>query len=174
MKKVLIVIITIITMIILITIQAYLLNELTILGIASNIGIVFVCALGIASGSFVGATSGAFYGLFVDIMFGKALGFFLLLYLLIGILAGYLKSTISKENKYALSVMVFIGTALFEIITCVFSTVLYKTNLDLIYLVKVIAIEEIYNMFLTFILYRPFAFWGEYINRSRDSYYLLH
>ena len=70
--------------------------------------------------------------------------------------------------------MVFAGTIIFEVLTCLISTLLFKTSINYLYLLKVIGIEEIYNMFLTFILYRPLVFWGEYINRTRDSYYLLH
>ena len=70
--------------------------------------------------------------------------------------------------------MVFAGTIIFEILTAILSSILFETSINYIYLLKVVCIEEIYNMFLTFIMYRPLVFWGEYINRTRDSYYLLH
>ncbi len=70
--------------------------------------------------------------------------------------------------------MVLFFTALFEICLSIFSTVLYKIDFNIGYLLKVIIVEELYNMFLTYILFRPFIYWGELINRTRDSYYLLH
>lgn len=161
-------------MILILFLQSNFLNEFSLYGIIPNAGIVLVCALGIVSGEFVGGLSGVVYGMFVDIAFGKTIGLFLLLYFLIGICAGFLKNTFSKENKYALSLMVFAGTIIFEILTAILSSILFETSINYIYLLKVVCIEEIYNMFLTFIMYRPLVFWGEYINRTRDSYYLLH
>ena len=155
-------------------IQINLLNNFKILGVIPNIGIVLVCALGIVDGTHVGGVTGLVYGLIVDINFGKSVGVFMMLYLIIGVIAGYLKNKISKDNKLSLVFMVLITTIIFELINCGVSVMLYGTEFSFIYLMKVIFIEEAYNMFITFVLFRPLIYWGEYINRSMDSYYLLH
>lgn len=174
MKKLFIIIGTMLIIIILMQIQINLLNDFSILGVIPNIGIVFVCALGIVDGKSLGALIGASYGLLVDVTFGRALGVFTIMYLIIGMMAGYLKNKISKDNKLSLVFMVFFTTIVFEVINSIISTMLYNIDFDFFYLIKIIAIEEVYNMFITFVLFRPLIYWGEYINRSMDSYYLLH
>ena len=174
MKKVIVILISMLIIFCTILIQTNFLNNLPFLGIVPNVGLVLVCALGITAGPTIGGVCGVSYGVIIDSFFGRAFGIFALLYLIVGIGSGYLKNTISKDNKMSLIFMVLIGTAFFEICTYIFSIVIYKIDTDFLYLLKVIVIEEIYNMFLTYVLFRPLVFWGETINRTRDGYYLLH
>ena len=174
MKKLIIIIGSMLIIILLFLAQINLLNTTPLFGVIPNVGIVFICAFGMSAGSSIGAAFGLSYGFLADIVFGRTFGIYTLLYLLIGVLSGFLNNKISKDNKLSLVLMVLIFTAFFEICTSIISVVLYKVDFNFLYLIKVIAIEEVYNMFLTYILFRPFIYFGEMINRTRDSYYLLH
>ncbi len=129
---------------------------------------------GIISGSTIGGVCGAFYGLLCDIFFGKTIGINITMYLLIGISAGYFKNIISKDNQLSLVLMVSISTFLFEMAMAFVSCFLYNYDFRTMYFLKIVFFEEIYNIFLTYVFFWPLAMWGEAINRSKDSYYLLH
>ena len=174
MKKPVVFLITMLITILFLLMQINFLNTLPAFGIISNIGIVLISAIGITAGSNSGGLLGAFYGIVIDAFFSKTLGIFFLLYILVGIISGYLKNNISKDNKMSLALMVVINTLMFELSLCFFTCYLYGTPFNFLFLLKVIIIEELYNIFLTYIFFRPLIYWGEIINRSRDSYYLLH
>lgn len=161
-------------MILFVIAQINLLNSLPAFGIIANCGVVLISALGIVAGGYIGSVVGFFYGFACDLIFSKTLGVYTVTYLLIGILAGYLQNRISKDNKFSMSLMVVINTLLFELLLCFFAVFVNKMEFSFLFLAKVIVVEELYNIFLTYILFRPLIFWGEIINRSRDSYYLLH
>ena len=174
MKKPVVFLITMLITILFLLIQINLLNTLPAFGIISNVGIVLISAIGITAGSNIGGLVGGFYGLIIDAFFSKTLGIFLALYILVGIISGYLMNKISKDNKMSLALVVVINTLFFELSLCFFTCSLYEISFNFLFLLKVILIEELYNIFLTYILFRPLIYWGEIINRSRDSYYLLH
>ncbi len=98
----------------------------------------------------------------------------MVLYSIIGIASGYVRNQISKDNRLSLIFMVVTSTIVFEFISICFNVMAFNIDFSFVYLLKVILIEVCYNMFITFMLFRPLMFWGEIINRSRDSYYLLH
>ncbi len=155
-------------------IQINFLNYVPLFKVIPNAGIILICALGIVSGSEVGGACGGFYGILCDLFFGKTLGIYFMLYFLIGISAGYFKDLISKDNKLSLGLMVALSTFLFEIFLCIISHFLYGYEINLKYLLRVIIFEELYNMFITYVVFWSLISWGEAINRSKDSYYLLH
>ena len=174
MKKAIIIAGSMLIIIISLLIQINFLNYINAFGVIANIGIVVVCAIGISAGSYTGGVVGFIYGLLSDIFFSKTLGVYVLLYLAIGLFAGYFKNKISKDNKMSLALTVLIGTMLFESALCVFSIAIGNISFNGYYLLKVIIIEILYNLFITYMLFRPLIYWGELINRSRDSYYFLH
>ncbi len=96
------------------------------------------------------------------------------LYFAVGIASGFVKTKISKDNRLSLIFMVITSTIAFEIISNIFNMAIYGIEFEILYLLKVVIIEVLYNMFITYMLFRPLMYWGEMINRSRDGYYLLH
>ena len=155
-------------------IQMKLLNNYPAFGVNPNIGVVLISCIGVVSGTVFGSCIGAFYGLLFDISFGKTLGVHALLFMLIGAISGLFKSKISIDNRFSLVIMVILNTLIFEAILCFVSCLLYSIQIDWLYLGKVILVEEFYNIFLTFVLYKPLIFWGDVLNKSQSSYYILH
>ena len=173
MKKFLVSLLVFIIMIISILIQINLLNVVTFAGVAANIGIVIVATIGLMCDKTAGAVLGSIYGLLIDIIAGKALGFYLLLYMLLGYIIGKIGKGFSKENKTTLIVIVAISTIVFEIATFLLGMIIYKYDFDMITLIQFALKESIYNIIISLILFKPLTFLAEILNKSKDSYYLL-
>ena len=115
MKKFLVGLTVFISIILSVLIQINILNVITFAGTSANIGIVLVVALGLMCDKNIGASIGASYGFIIDIIFGKSLGFFVLLYMLLGYVCGKIGRGLSTENKTTLVVVTGIASLAFEI-----------------------------------------------------------
>lgn len=173
MKKILMTIITFLIICISIWFQVNFLNSIPLSGVIANIGIVLVAGLGLVSGKVIGGIVGGVYGLLIDISFGRSLGVYTALYMLAGIISGFLNSNFSKGNKISMVMIILICTVLFETMAYVVNIVLngYEFNFKVIF-TKLI-LESAYNMLLTIIFFKPIAFLGDLLNRCKNSYYLL-
>lgn len=171
MKKIVSIIITILTIILLILIQSNILNNLPLFGIIPNIGIAFVAITGILAGEKIGVMVGTVYGLLADCYFERTLGIYLGLFILLGYVSGRIQNKIAKDNKLGYVFLISGATIIFELVRFNLGIMFFNYEFELLYLIKVILLEIIYNIFLTIIFYRPFAFWGETLNRSRKGYY---
>ncbi len=174
MKKVIVAFVTFLIILLLILIQHNFLNSFPLFGVYSNIGILFICVIGIIAGEYVGLAVGGVYGLLQDISFGRSLGESLIPFLIIGFIAGVFKKMISLDNQISLLLLIIFLTIVFEVVEALMFSILYGAQLEIMHLIKVIILEVIYNMFLGYVFYKPFMLWGEVINRSRKSYYSLN
>lgn len=173
MKKVLVGIIVFLVIIFLLLLQINLLNVVTLFGASANIGIILVSIIGVMCGTTVGIMVGSSYGLMIDIIAGKSIGLYMLLYMLLGYLCGKVGKGFSKESKMTMTIITVIATALFEIATYVVCVMVYKYEKSFIMLIFTILKEAIYNMIIALILFKPLSVLAEIINKSKDSYYLL-
>ncbi len=173
MRKALTILFSFLFIIFMLIFQINFLNMIKLDGIVPNIGIVLISALGIFSGEKIGFTSGIIYGLLLDSFIGKTFGMYLILYSFLGMLAGYLNEKVAKDRKMSLAIMVIVGTVAFDIIYMLHHKVLYHTEIGALFMFKVLVLELIYNLFLTYVFFRPFRFMGEFINKSKKNYYNL-
>ena len=74
-----------------------------------------------------------------------------------------------KENK-KFNLIKLIGLLLFA---CGMFMIVYKYDFSLISIIWTVVLECIYNVFIATILFRPFSFLAEIINKGKKSYYLL-
>ena len=154
-------------------IQLNILNLIPLFGVVANIGIVFVVSLGIFSGQKIGIAVGIVYGLFMDILFGKALGIYTLLFFLIGFFCGKISKGFSKDNKSSVIMIVAITTLIYEVLCYFMFMLIYGYDLAWFSTIYTIILECIYNIFIATLLFRPFSFLSEIINKGKRSYYLL-
>ncbi len=87
MKKAIIIIGSMLIILLLFLAQINLLNTTPLFGITPNVGIVFICALGMSAGSSIGGAFGFCYGFLYDVVFGRTFGVYSFLFLLIGVLS---------------------------------------------------------------------------------------
>ena len=173
MKKVLMVIITFRIICISIWFQMDFLNSIPLSGVIANFGIILVSGIGLVSGNLIGGILGGVYGLLIDISFGGNIGIYTALYALSGILSGYLNSSFSKGNKVSMVMLIFICTILFESIVYLLNIILNGFEFDFGVLIIKLILESAYNMILTIMFFKPISFWGELLNKTKNSYYLL-
>ena len=65
--------------------QLNIFNVIPLFGVKANLGVVFIAALSILCGQKVGVSVGISYGLILDILIGKSLGVYTLLFFLVRI-----------------------------------------------------------------------------------------
>ncbi len=174
MRKFLVIFWTIIAFIVIVAVQKNVLEQIPLFGICPNIGTVLVCAIAIISGTQVGGVFGFFYGFIMDISYGRTLGINTLIFLLIGIVSGLLNNKMSKDSKISLEVFVLASTIVLEVVTAGFMTLFYDVDIPFLYFARMILIEILYNLFLSFVFYRTFTAWGEQLNKIKKSYYVLN
>lgn len=153
--------------------QANLLEVIPLNGTSANLGIVLIASVGLICGKLVGGFIGAIYGLIYDILFGRAIGIYLCAYFLIGIMSGALNKNFSKDNKVSMIFLISILTVIFEISIYLLFVLLRSYEFELIGVAFIIAKEVIYNVLLVIILYKFLIWFGEMINKAKDSYYLI-
>lgn len=173
MKKIFIGLIVFGVIFIAISIQINILNVVPLNGTVANIGIVLVLGMGLMCDRGPGGIIGIFYGFMQDILFGKTIGTYALLYMLIGYVAGKLGRGFSRDNKTTMIVMVGIGTIFFDILFLVLSKFIYDYDFFNFIVLFNLLKEAIYNMVIAFILFKPISLLAEIINKSKNSYYLL-
>ncbi len=173
MKKVLMIIISFIIICLFICFQMCFLNSIPLSGVIANVGIVLVGGLGLVSGRLVGGIIGGVYGLLIDICYGRNVGLYTATYLLVGIISGYLNKSFSKGNRISMIMLILICTTFFEIVVYLFHIILNGFEIDLKVLVIKLILESVYNVFLTIIFFKPIMLYGDILNKTKNSYYLL-
>ena len=173
MKKFLVGLIIFIVIVVAMLVQINLLSVVTFFGTAANIGIVLTTGIGLMCGKEVGGIIGGTYGLLGDIVFGKAIGIYLLLYMLTGYLSGKIGKGFSKENKTTMIMMVSVSSILFNLAFLLVAKMVYDYDTSFLYSTFTILKETIYNLIIAGILFKPMLLLAEIINKSKNSYYLL-
>lgn len=153
--------------------QLNLFNVITLFGVSANIAIVIVVILSLASGKVSGGVIGFIYGLIFDVIFSKIIGPNILAFTLIGIMAGSLNKSFSKESKTSAVMLVSICTAFGELLIYFIMMGFDGYEWKTISVLTIIFLEMVYNIFVTLVVFKPVIWIGEIINRSSNKYYLL-
>lgn len=172
-KKLLVSLIVFILICVAIWFQINFINIFTFFGISANLGIIIIVGIGLLSGKIPGALTGATYGILTDILFGKSIGVYFLVYTLLGFASGEMSRGFSKDNKLSMVYMVAIFTVITELVSNLLFIILYGYDLEIIAIIKIIIKETLYNMLLAKLLFKPLTGLGEIINKCKNSYYLL-
>ena len=173
MKKTIVTLTTILITTLLIIFQIQILNKLPLYSVISNIGIVFVIMLSVKSNENIGGAIGILFGALLDTFYGLSLGKNILLYFLVGYGSGKIKRKISIDNNISIVILTITVTVIFELANLLFVFLEFRNaSFELSYIVKVLILESIYNIFLTYVFYIPFSSWGEVLNRTRKGYYI--
>lgn len=173
MKKIFIVIMIFAVICLSIWFQINFLNSIPMSGVIPNFGIVLVAGLGLISGNFIGGVIGGVYGLLIDIALGRGIGIYMALYILSGCIAGFLNKGFSKGNKISMVMIILICTLIFEIFAYFLNVIVNGIELDFKILIITLTLESAYNMLLAILFFKPIAFLGDILNKSKNSYYIV-
>lgn len=153
MKKILINIFLIITFLIIYFFQVNLFSWFKIAGVMPNLFIVFILFIGLFYNKIAGITHAIALGILLDLFIGRKVGISAIMLGTIGLIGGIFDKNFSKDSRFTIVVMVILSTIIYEIGTFIINWFLFRFDIELISLVKILFIECIYNALLTIILY---------------------
>ena len=132
-------------------------------GIAPNILIILTSAFGFMRGKKEGMFVGFLSGIILDILFGNLLGFYALIYLVIGYLNGFFASIFYPEDIKL--PMVLISSSEFLSCICIYLfrfLMQGKTNFNY-YFLHIILPEIVYTLLVTILIYKGILFINEWL-----------
>lgn len=150
--------------------QSTLFQAISLGGVAPNILIIITSSFGFMRGKKEGMTIGFISGLILDVLFGKILGFYALLYMVIGYLNGFF-STIFYPEDIKLPMVLITSSELVYCFLCYFFLFLIQGKKNFGYsFLHLILPEIVYTLLVTIIIYKGILFvneWLEDIERRR-------
>ena len=166
MKKVVINVILILIALIIYILQANFFSWFTIAGIMPNLFVILVLFIGLFSRKSMGAIYGIIIGMLLDSIIGTKIGINAIGLGLVGFLAAVFDKNFSKDSRMTIMVMVMVATASFETLIYIINYMVLATNVEILNFIKILAIEVIYNVILTIILYPLIQKFGYYIENE--------
>ena len=166
MKKVIINIVLMITAILIYILQSNFFNWFNIAGIMPNLFVIYALFIGLFANRTMGSIYGLVVGIFLDMILGSKIGICSIGLGLIGFLAAVFDKNFSKDSRMTIMVMVVVATAIFEIIVYLLNYIFVAINIEIINFIKILAIEVIFNLILTIILYPLIQKCGYYIENE--------
>ena len=155
MKKTIINISLILTAIFIYILQANFFSWFHIAGIMPNLFVILVLFIGLFGNRAMGTIYGLVIGLLLDLVIGTRVGINSVGLGLIGFLAAIFDKNFSKDSRMTIMVMVVVATVIFEVLSYLLNYIFLSTSLEIINFIKILAIEVIYNLIITIIIY-PF------------------
>lgn len=153
--------------------QTTLLHYLSIGGIMPNTALIIVVSYALLRGYKEGAVVGFFSGLLHDIFFGTSIGYYALLYLLAGLLAGRNQKDFYRENYILPVIICSLAAVIYEGI--IFFTGFFlqgETNV-LYFLFRIALPEAVYTAVFTIPIYRLLFGINEWLELKEKYKYRL-
>lgn len=166
LKKTIINIGLILTAILLYLLQANFFNWFNIAGVMPNLFVIFVLFIGLFGNRIMGTIYGLIIGLLLDLVIGTKVGINMICLGLIGFLATVFDKNFSKDSRMTIMVMTIVATVIFEILSYLLNYIIVVINVEILNFVKILAVEVIYNLILTIILYPLMQKFGYYIENE--------
>lgn len=155
-----------VTAILIYVLQANFFSWFHIAGIMPNLFVIFILFIGLFGNRAMGTIYGLIVGLLLDFIIGSRVGVNSIGFGLIGFLAAIFDKNFSKDSRMTIMVMVVAATAIFEVLSYLLNYILLSTNVELLNFIRILAIEIIYNLIITIILYPLIQKFGYYIENE--------
>lgn len=166
MKKTLINVFLIITAIIIYYLQSNFFMWFNIAGVKPNLFVVLALFIGLFANRTMGIAYGVGIGTLIDILIGKTIGIYSISLGIVGFLAAVFDKNFSKDSRMTIIFMVAGSTIIFEIINYLLNYMILGINAEILNFIIILAIEVIYNIILTIILYSLIQKFGYYIENE--------
>ena len=153
MKKTWIVICLILSFLIIYLLQSNFFSWFNIAGVKPNLFVILVLITGLFIGKRAGIIFGILFGLFLDFFIGKSIGISSVMLGITGFIGGYLDTNFSKDSRITMITMIAITTFLYEMGVITFNYFINEAQIRVIYVIKTLIIELIYNSIVTIIIY---------------------
>lgn len=136
--------------------QSTVFQTLSIASIAPNLLLILTVSFGFMRGKREGLFIGFFCGLLVDLFYGSLVGFYALLYMMIGFCNGFLYKVFYDEDVKVPMVLVAVSDVAFGVVVYIFQFMLRGRLHFFGYLSRIILPEMVYTVLLAAVLYRLF------------------
>lgn len=166
MKKTIINIALIVTIITIYYLQSNFFSWFNIAGIMPNLFVVFVLFVGLFATRTMGTAYGVGVGIILDFLLGYKVGVYAVSLGIIGFLAGVFDKNFSKDSRMTIMLMVAGATLIFEVISYLINYISLSINVEILNFTKILLIEIFYNIILTIILYPLIQKFGYYIENE--------
>ncbi len=144
-------------------IQSTMIRILPIGGVAPNFLIILTSCFGFMRGKNDGMFIGFISGLVIDILFGRIIGFYALIYMVIGYLNGFFASIFYPEDIKLPMVLITSSELVYCFLVYIFRFLFQgKINFGY-YFLHVILPEIVYTIFVTIIIYKVILFINEWL-----------
>ncbi len=153
MKKTLVIICLILAFLIIYFLQANFFSWFNIAGVKPNLFVILILFITLFGGMKLGIGYAILFGMFLDFVLGKSLVINTVMLTLIATFAGYFDKNFSKDSRITIMLMVVGATFVFELGSYILSILILNTNIEVLYFIRIMAIELLYNAILTVILY---------------------
>lgn len=163
MKKTIINIVLVLIAFIIYYLQSNFFSWFNIAGVMPNLFVIFVLFIGLFSSATMGTIYGMSIGIVLDFLLGSRIGIYAVALGIIGFLAGVFDKNFSKDSRMTIMFMVLGSTIIFEVLNYLLNYIFLSTNIEIISFIIILAVEVIYNLILTIILYPLLQKAGYYI-----------
>lgn len=153
LKKVLSIVLLILSFLIIYFIQTNLFSWFTIANVMPNLFVIFILCIGLFAGKKLGLVFGIICGFFLDVVIGRQIGISGIMLGIIGLLGEYLDKNFSKESRITIMLMIATSTAIYEIGCYIFNIFSLSINVEILQFIKILLIEIIYNLLITIVIY---------------------
>ena len=137
-----------------------------IAGVKPNLFVVLALFIGLFANRTMGIAYGVGIGALIDILIGKTIGIYSISLGIVGFLAAVFDKNFSKDSRMTIIFMVAGSTIIFEIINYLLNYMILGINAEILNFIIILAIEVIYNIILTIILYSLIQKFGYYIENE--------
>lgn len=153
MKKVIAIIVLIISFFIIYFLQSNFFTWFTIARIQPNLFVMFVLFIGLFAGKKIGLVLGIIFGFYIDVVIGRQIGISGIMLGLIGLAGEYLDKNFSKESRITIIIMIIGATIIFETGSYIFNLITLDITAEFLSFIKILFIETLYNVIITIIIY---------------------
>ncbi len=135
-----------------------------------NLFVILILFIGLFGNRTMGTIYGLIIGILLDLSIGTKIGIYSIGLGLIGFVAAIFDKNFSKDSRMTIMVMVVGATVTFEVLVWLLNYIFVSTNVEILNFIKILAIEVIFNLILTIILYPLIQKSGYYIeNEYKES-----
>ena len=153
MKKAVSILLMFVAFLIIYFLQVNFFTWFNIAGVMPNLFVVLILIIGLFAGKYAGISTGVVAGLFLDIFISKKIGVTAITLGLVGFIGALLDKNFSKDSRITLVLMVMFLTVAYELLNYSINAIIYTYSLELAEFFIKLAIETIFNVLLTIILY---------------------
>ena len=131
-----------------------------------NLFVIYILFIGLFASRTVGTIYGVATGLILDLLLGTQVGINAITLGVVGFLAGIFDKNFSKDSRMTIMLMAFGSTFLVEVLNYLLEYMFLSINVEIINFLRILAIEIVYNLILTIILYPIIQKSGYYIENE--------